>query len=81
VISVGVSPDARWMISGSKDRAVQFWDVNTATAHVMLQGHKNSSECRSPFESISRKLTIYPASHFDRGRWIRRFFKRFDGDG
>ncbi|KAF9458229.1 WD40-repeat-containing domain protein [Collybia nuda] len=42
VLSVAVSHDARWVVSGSKDRCVQFWDSRTATLQFMLQGHKNS---------------------------------------
>ncbi|KAF8973418.1 proteinral transcription repressor [Entomortierella lignicola] len=42
VLSVGVSPDGKWVVSGSKDRGVQFWDPNTAAVQFMLQGHKNS---------------------------------------
>ncbi|KAI0657026.1 WD40-repeat-containing domain protein [Cubamyces menziesii] len=42
VLSVAVSYDGKWVVSGSKDRGVQFWDANTATAQCMLQGHKNS---------------------------------------
>jgi general transcriptional corepressor TUP1 len=39
-----VSPDARWIVSGSKDRGVQFWDPNSGHQQFMLQGHKNSGE-------------------------------------
>ncbi|KAF9918150.1 general transcription repressor [Lobosporangium transversale] len=42
VLSVAVSPDGRWVVSGSKDRGVQFWDPNTTAVQFMLQGHKNS---------------------------------------
>ncbi|RHZ78296.1 hypothetical protein Glove_166g197 [Diversispora epigaea] len=42
VLSVAVSPDGRWVVSGSKDRGVQFWDPITAQTQFMLQGHKNS---------------------------------------
>jgi len=42
VLSVAVSPDGRWIVSGSKDRGVQFWDPNNAQTQFMLQGHKNS---------------------------------------
>ncbi|CAG8434882.1 768_t:CDS:10 [Diversispora eburnea] len=43
VLSVAVSPDGRWVVSGSKDRGVQFWDPVTAQTQFMLQGHKNSA--------------------------------------
>ena len=42
VLSVALSPDGAWVMSGSKDRGVQFWDPNTGEAQLMLQGHKNS---------------------------------------
>jgi len=42
VLSVALSPDGAWVLSGSKDRGVQFWDPNTGEAQLMLQGHKNS---------------------------------------
>ncbi|KAJ7460657.1 chromatin associated protein [Mycena latifolia] len=41
VLSVAVSHDAQWVVSGSKDRGVQFWDAN-GVVQCMLQGHKNS---------------------------------------
>lgn len=44
VLSVCLTPDGHWVMSGSKDRGVQFWDPNTGSAQMMLQGHKNSGE-------------------------------------
>ncbi|KAF9010267.1 chromatin associated protein, partial [Cyathus striatus] len=42
VLSVAISDDGKWVISGSKDRCVQFWDAQDSTLQLMLQGHKNS---------------------------------------
>lgn len=42
VLSVATSPDGHWIVSGSKDRGVQFWDPRTGQTQFMLQGHKNS---------------------------------------
>ncbi|CAK1366117.1 unnamed protein product [Cercospora beticola] len=42
VLSVALTPDGNWVMSGSKDRGVQFWDPSTGEAQLMLQGHKNS---------------------------------------
>ncbi|CAI7591481.1 Transcriptional repressor rco-1 [Penicillium manginii] len=42
VLSVCLTPDGHWVMSGSKDRGVQFWDPVTGNAQMMLQGHKNS---------------------------------------
>jgi glucose repression regulatory protein TUP1 len=44
VLSVALTPDGKWVLSGSKDRGVQFWDPQTANAQLMLQGHKNSGK-------------------------------------
>lgn len=44
VLSVGCTPDGRWVVSGSKDRGVQFWDPRTGQTQFMLQGHKNSGK-------------------------------------
>jgi WD40 repeat protein len=44
VLSVALTPDGQWVLSGSKDRGVQFWDPTTGHAQLMLQGHKNSGE-------------------------------------
>ncbi|KAK7031431.1 chromatin associated protein [Favolaschia claudopus] len=41
VLSVAVSHDSQWVVSGSKDRGIQFWDQN-GVVQCMLQGHKNS---------------------------------------
>ncbi|KAF9528664.1 chromatin associated protein [Crepidotus variabilis] len=42
VLSVAVSHDGQWIVSGSKDRGAQFWDAGTGHVQCMLQGHKNS---------------------------------------
>ena len=44
MLSVALTPDGQWVLSGSKDRGVQFWDPTTGHAQLMLQGHKNSGE-------------------------------------
>ncbi|KAJ7230707.1 chromatin associated protein [Mycena pura] len=41
VLSVAVANNSQWVVSGSKDRGIQFWDSNGAV-QCMLQGHKNS---------------------------------------
>jgi len=42
VMSVAVSHDGRWIVSGSIDHDVQFWDAKTGIVQLMLRGHKNS---------------------------------------
>lgn len=44
MLSVAVSPDGAWVVSGSKDRGVQFWNPEDAQTQLVLQGHKNSGE-------------------------------------
>ena len=44
MLSGAVSHDGQWVVSGSKDRSVQFWDLRTTEAQLMLEGHKNSGE-------------------------------------
>ena len=50
---MAVSHDGGWVVSGSKDRGVQFWDSRTATVQCMLQGHKNSGSVSFYFYSVS----------------------------
>mmetsp|Transcript_29543 Transcript_29543/g.74283 ORF Transcript_29543/g.74283 Transcript_29543/m.74283 type:complete len:510 (+) Transcript_29543:34-1563(+) len=48
VLSVVFAPQDTWLISGSKDRSVQFWDPKNLSAaaeegpSLILQGHQNS---------------------------------------
>lgn len=57
VLSVAVSHDGQWVVSGSKDRGVQFWDAKTAIVQLMLQGHKNSGPL-SPTRSDAAFLRL-----------------------
>ncbi|CAK9837126.1 transcriptional corepressor Tup12 [Schizosaccharomyces pombe] len=42
ILSVTVSPDGKWIISGSKDRTIQFWSPDSPHSQLTLQGHNNS---------------------------------------
>ncbi|KAH7103268.1 WD40-repeat-containing domain protein [Auriculariales sp. MPI-PUGE-AT-0066] len=42
VLSVAVSREGQYIVSGSKDRGAQFWDARTAQVLLTLQCHKNS---------------------------------------
>ncbi|EEB09699.1 transcriptional corepressor Tup12 [Schizosaccharomyces japonicus yFS275] len=42
ILSVALSPDGKWIVSGSKDRTVQFWNPNGFQSQATLQGHNNS---------------------------------------
>lgn len=48
VLSVASTPDGQWILSGSKDRGVQFWDPQTSQVQLTLQGHRNSVISVSP---------------------------------
>ena len=42
ISSVMVSPDGAWVVSGSDDHSVQFWNLKDAQAQFMLQGDEYS---------------------------------------
>ena len=42
VLSVAVSRDGQWVVSGSKDRTVQFRDARSGVVQCMLRGHRYS---------------------------------------
>ncbi|KAK7425121.1 general transcription repressor [Neonectria punicea] len=42
VLSVTLTPDTKWVLSGSKDREIQFWDLQTGIPQMLVAGHKNS---------------------------------------
>jgi len=42
VLSVAVSHDGQWVVSGSLDRGVRFWDAKGADVQCILQGHQDS---------------------------------------
>lgn len=73
VLSVGLTPDGQWVVSGSKDRSIQFWNVASEQAHLMLQGHKNSGEScvcppcskRTPFECVPLHFRVITVISID----------------
>ncbi|KAH6869411.1 transcriptional repressor rco-1 [Thelonectria olida] len=42
ILLVPPTPDAKWLLSGLKDRGLQIWDVQTGTAQMLVSDHKNS---------------------------------------
>jgi WD40 repeat protein len=52
VLSVACTADGNWVVSGSKDRGVQFWDPRTGHTQFMLQGHRNSGNYLKVFVRI-----------------------------
>jgi glucose repression regulatory protein TUP1 len=83
VLSVALTPDGQWVMSGSKDRGVQFWDPATGQAQLMLQGHKNSGMSKSKLLKIIEYLLIKLNSHLRRTltsrRLVRHRFRRHEG--
>ena len=60
-MSVALTPDNEWVLSGSKDRGVQFWSPRTGDAQLMLQGHKNSgmiSSTLTPLLLLRKSLIV-----------------------
>lgn len=55
-MSVTTTPDGAWILSGSKDKGVQFWNPQTGVSHLRLEGHQNSviSVASSPLVSPER---------------------------
>ena len=41
VFSAAVSHDGQWVVSGSDDKSVLFWDTRNAQAQFALHGHKH----------------------------------------
>lgn len=40
VKSVAISPDGKWAVSGSDDKSVKIWDLETGECQATLEGHK-----------------------------------------
>jgi len=45
VVSASFSPDGKSLASGSGDKTVRFWDLNTENPHFTCTGHKNHVLC------------------------------------
>jgi len=65
VLSVVVSPDGKWVVSGSTDHGVQFWNIVDGEPQFMLQGHKNPGTTAPPLFSL---LCLFVWGHFGFGR-------------
>ena len=62
MLSVALTPDGHWVLSGSKDRGVQFWNPRTGDTQLMLQGHKNSGtlQCiRGPAPQKIKSIGVF----------------------
>ena len=84
VLSVALTPDGQWVMSGSKDRGVQFWDPDSGDAQLMLQGHKNSGEFCNVHPVGSSTEANLRCSHlscsFTNGRALRHGIGRHEGE-
>lgn len=72
VLSVASTPDGQWIISGSKDRTVQFWDAATGQTQLMLQAHVNSVISVAP----SSKSNLFATGGGDHWAKIWRYGPR-----
>ena len=45
VSSLAVSPDGKWLASGSVDLTVRIWDTNSRTCVKVLEGHDGEVKC------------------------------------
>ena len=52
---MALTPDGHWVLSGSKDRGVQFWNPRSGDTQLMLQGHKNSGTLRLRRDNWEKK--------------------------
>jgi glucose repression regulatory protein TUP1 len=73
VLSVALTPDGAWVLSGSKDRGVQFWDPKTGTTQVMLQGHKNSVISVAPSPQVSAAGGLFATGSGDQRARIWKY--------
>jgi len=37
-----MTSDGRWIVSGSRDRSVIFWNAETGEPYLVMKGHENS---------------------------------------
>ena len=75
VLSVALTPDGDWVLSGSKDRGVQFWNPRTGDCQLMLQGHKNSGKPSLALRSPVQELIS--SSHLRSPQSARRAFRHW----
>jgi len=59
VLSAAVSHDGQWVVSGSADHEVQFWDAKSGIVQLMLKGHDLSGSL-SPSRLEHFGLTVLP---------------------
>ena len=62
VYSVAVSHDGQWVVSGSDDCGVQFWDAKSGVVQLMLKGHKDPgplSPSRFEHLELSSSVLVY----------------------
>ncbi len=66
MLSVASTPDGNYILSGSKDRGVRFWDPRNGNALLLLQGHKNSGMVKPTSVAIRVPYTNRSCSYLRR---------------
>jgi len=57
VISVAISPDGRWGLSGGKDHTLRLWDLATGVCLRTFEGHKGPVACMAFSSDAHRVLS------------------------
>lgn len=81
VLSVTTTSNDEYILSGSKDRGVLFWDTKSGNPLLMLQGHKNSviSVAVSNGQPLGPQYQVFATGSGDCRARIWKFNKNNDG--
>src|SRR5690606_36726417 len=55
IYALSLSPDGRWVATGSEDQTIRSWDLNDGTLQTVLSGHRGAVR-RLSFSADSERL-------------------------